>query len=507
MEIKKVISMYIGSQSLMKKYDQCLLDNGYTILELVDKVSQCLLKHMNGEYFSLLCGPGNNGADGLSLAIKLNNLGKKVDVYIFEDHNHLSQANRYYLDLCYEYGIHVVLLNDDILDEVMDEISHSDIIVDAMFGFGLNSSPRGLYQSVIEEINQLYDQNIIAIDIPTGLDCNTGTPYQSVVCATQTITLSAMKNGFLNPDSISFTGEVILEILDVNDVFEEAGLYLLADDKVVAPMLKSRRFDGHKGDYGRVILIAGCQDYKGASLLSAKSAVYTGSGVTTVMTTQEVMDSLTVYCPEVTTQLRAPVLRKEDFEKYNAILIGCGLGLSIDSYRYVIDVFSLSHQPLVIDADALTILSSNLDLLKNQERDIILTPHMGEFKRLCDVDNNDDMLFVAKEFARKHQVVLVLKGPYTIVTDGQEAYRVFAGNKAMATGGMGDVLAGMITSLLGQGYAALNAAVLGVYIHGYAGDRIAEKHYTVIPSVLIERIPQSMNEIKKSNLEKITCVE
>ena len=117
------------------------------------------------------------------------------------------------------------------------------------------------------------------------------------------------------------------------------------------------------------------------------------------------------------------------------------------------------------------------------------------------------MLFVAKEFARKHQVVLVLKGPYTIVTDGQEAYRVFAGNKAMATGGMGDVLAGMITSLLGQGYAALNAAVLGVYIHGYAGDRIAEKHYTVIPSVLIERIPQSMNEIKKSNLEEITCVE
>ena len=143
-------------------------------------------------------------------------------------------------------------------------------------------------------------------------------------------------------------------------------------------------------------------------MLSAKSAVYTGSGVTTVMTTQEVMDSLTVYCPEVTTQLRAPVLRKEDFEKYNAIFIGCGLGLSIDSYRYVIDVFSLSHQPLVIDADALTILSSNLDLLKNQERDIILTPHMGEFKRLCDVDNNDDMLFVAKEFARKHQVVLVL---------------------------------------------------------------------------------------------------
>lgn len=489
--------MYVGSQSLMKNYDQCLLDHGYTILELVDKASQCLLNHIHGQRLSILCGPGNNGADGLSLAIKLNDLGKRVDVYIFEDQNHLSTANRYYLDLCYEYGIHVILLNDDILDEMMNEMRQSDVIVDAMFGFGLNSSPRGLYQSVIEEINQLYDQDIIAVDIPTGLDCNTGIPYQSVVCATQTITLSAMKNGFLNPDSISFTGKVILEILDVDDVFEEAGLYQLADDKVVAPMIKSRRFDGHKGDYGHIALITGCQDYKGASLLSAKSAVYTGSGITTVMTTQEVIDSLTVYCPEVTTQLRAPVLRKEDFEKYNAILIGCGLGLSIDSYRYVIDVFSLSYQPLVIDADALTILSSHLDLLKNQERDIILTPHLGEFKRLCDVKENDDMLFVAKEFAKKYQVTLVLKGPFTIVTDGQESYRIFAGNKAMATGGMGDVLAGIITSLLGQGYSALNAAVLGVYIHGYTGDRIAEKHYTVIPSHLIEGIPQSMSEIQK----------
>ncbi|KXU51693.1 MAG: bifunctional ADP-dependent NAD(P)H-hydrate dehydratase/NAD(P)H-hydrate epimerase [Longibaculum muris] len=484
--------MKIGSSQFMKQYDEYLLNHGYQINELVDKASDCLIKHMHGQRYCLLCGPGNNGADGLSLAIKLFLQGKQVTVYIFEDQNHLSQANRYYLDQCYALNLEVILLNEDILDEVILHMKDCDIIVDAMFGNGLNSSPRGLYQMVIEQINQLYDQEIIAVDIPTGLNCDNGKPYQSVVCATQTITLTALKNGFLNPDSTSFTGQVIVEELDVEDVSEEVGLYQLADQKMMCSLLKERRFDGHKGDYGRTLLITGCHEYKGASLLSAKSCVYSGSGVVTVMSEQAVIDALTVYCPEVTTQLRPAVMRKEDFLKYQAILIGCGLGQSIDSYRHVIDVFSMSHQPLVVDADALTILSSNLDLLKNQERDIILTPHMGEFRRLCEFDEHSDMLFVARNFALKHHVILVLKGPYTIVTDGQESYRIFAGNKAMASGGMGDTLAGIITSLLGQGYGGLQAAMLGVYIHGRAGDCLANDAYTIIPSKLIDVIPQTM---------------
>ena len=449
--------MKIGSSQFMKQYDEYLLNHGYQINELVDKASDCLIKHMHGQRYCLLCGPGNNGADGLSLAIKLFLQGKQVTVYIFEDQNHLSQANRYYLNQCYALNLEVILLNEDILDEVILHMKDCDIIVDAMFGNGLNSSPRGLYQMVIEQINQLYDQEIIAVDIPTGLNCDNGKPYQSVVCATQTITLTALKNGFLNPDSTSFTGQVIVEELDVEDVSEEVGLYQLADQKMMCSLLKERRFDGHKGDYGRTLLITVCHEYKG-----------------------------------VTTQLRPAVMRKEDFLKYQAILIGCGLGQSIDSYRHVIDVFSMSHQPLVVDADALTILSSNLDLLKNQERDIILTPHMGEFRRLYEFDEHSDMLFVARNFAFKHHVILVLKGPYTIVTDGQESYRIFAGNKAMASGGMGDTLAGIITSLLGQGFSGLQAAMLGVYIHGRAGDCLANDAYTIIPSKLIDVIPQTM---------------
>ena len=490
--------MYIGSQKLMKEYDQFLLDRGYSIVELVDKASDCLLKHTTSyEYYSILCGPGNNGADGLSLALKLNALGKRVDIYIFEDQNHLSQANRYYLEQCDMAGIHITLLESDMIDDMMERIVQSDVVIDAMFGFGLNSSPRGIYRIVIEELNRLYDGDIIAIDIPTGLDCNSGKPYQSVICATQTITLTALKNGFLNPDSVFFTGEVIVEQLAIEDVSDEVGLYQMADEEVVIPLLKERRFDGHKGVYGRVGLITGCLEYKGAALLSAKSCVYSGSGVVSVITEQQVIDALTIYCPEATALLRPSCFRKEDFLKYQALLIGCGLGQSIDSYRYVIDVLSLSSQPLVIDADALTILSTNLDLLKNQDRDIILTPHMGEFKRLCDFSDQDDLLLVARNFASQHHVILVLKGPYTMVTDGQEAYRIKAGNKAMASGGMGDALAGIITSLLGQGYAGIQAAMLGVYIHGYTGDQLAKDAYTVIPSQLIEEIPHTMDKLLK----------
>lgn len=499
MKENEVIEMYIGSQALMKRYDACLLEQGYTIEELVDKASDCLYKHMSGHSFAIVCGPGNNGADGLSLAIKLFQQKKEVHVFIFDNGEHLSQANLYYLQQCYDLSIPVSLFQQDNLDALIQCMDSCETIVDAIFGFGLNSCPRGIYQSVIEEINQLYDHEVIAVDIPTGLQCNTGKPYQSVVYATKTITLSAIKNGFLNPDSRFFTGEVIVEMLDARDVGEAAGLYQMGNAKMIIPLLKERVFDGYKGTYGYTCLITGCQEYKGAALLSAKSCVYSGSGITTVMSDESVINVLTQFCPEATAVLRPPVLQKDDFVKYDALLIGCGLGQSLDSYRYVIDLLEKTHQPLVIDGDALTILSAHVDLLKNQKRDIILTPHLGEFQRLCPFQEDDDMLEIAQNFAKTYHVTLVLKGPYTMVTNGYESYRVMAGHKAMATGGMGDVLAGIITSFLGQGYQAIQAALLGVFIHGYTGEQLAKKAYTVLPSRLIEHLPEVMDEMIKSN--------
>ena len=490
--------MFIGTQALMKEYDQALLNYGYSIEELVDKASDCLMKHFdNKDNICVVCGIGNNGADGYSLAEKLYDNKKSVYIVVVGEIDKFSQAALYYYQRCDDKDIDLDFIGYDNFEYVIDKMTRFDTIVDAMFGFGLHSSPRGIFQSVIEEINKFYDKDIIAVDIPTGLDCDTGIPYQSVICATKTITFCSLKNGFLNPDSSAFTGDIVVELLDTADLRQEVGLYQLFEEKDAKLILKEREFYGHKGTYGRVLSITGCSQYKGAALMNTKASVYSGSGVVTLMSDEDVNASLSYFCPEATSLVRPSVLRKEDFDKYQSILIGCGLGLEIDAYRYVIDTLNLSNQPLVIDADALTILASNMDLLKKQNRPIILTPHMGEMKRLVTINDHDDLLKIAMQFAKENKVILVLKGPYTIVTDGIHNYRIHSGNKAMAVGGMGDTLAGMINSFVGQGYKPIDAVVLAVYLHGYCGDIIAEKSYTVVPSKLIDAIPFAMKRLLK----------
>ena len=201
--------------------------------------------------------------------------------------------------------------------------------------------------------------------------------------------------------------------------------------------------------------------------------------------------------PECTSLIRNDVLDIDLFCKYDTLLIGSGLGLNEQSEQYVIDVLKNATCPLVIDGDALTIVSKHLDLLKEFKYPVILTPHHGEFKRLCNYEDELDMIEKVNQFSLDYGVIVVLKGPNTIITDGNEIYRNITANKAMATAGMGDVLAGMISSFVGQGYSSKIAAILGTYIHGSCGDIIAENSYTVIPSKMINLIPKVMHEIIK----------
>lgn len=492
--------MYIGSSRLMKQYDEMLLASGYTIEELVDKASDCLIKHIPRGKVAILCGPGHNGADGLSLALKLLQRGDSPYIFILQKY-HCSKVYDSYLEKCKIGGIVIKEVEESFLDGIVDFIAGCDIIVDALFGFGLNGCPRGLYALLIEAVNRLCHPCVIAIDIPTGLNCNTGKPYSSVLVATKTITLTALKDGFLNPDSAFFTGDIVVEMLDINEPIKYNGLCQWADKKMIMSLMKERRYDGHKGTYGKVGMIVGCGQYKGAALLSCKSAVYSGSGIVTLISESGVNDSLTLFCPEATTRIREEIVFENDLNIYDALLIGSGLGLDEKAFGYVKETLACGHQPIVIDGDALRILSNQLTLLK-QDRTFVLTPHLQEFYRLHPFEENSDLLYEAIEFAKTYNIILVLKGPHTIVTDGDVCYRVSSGNKAMAVAGMGDTLAGMITSFLGQGYPALKACLLAVYIHGYAGDCIARNHYTVMPSHLIEKIPEVMDELlkEKSNL-------
>ena len=484
--------MYVGTQDLLKQYDAYLLSHGYEIEELVNLASDALFPHFNKyQKIAILIGPGNNGADGYSLGLKLEKAGAEVDFYYTGDLRKLSQANRYYRSQVNEE--HLLEVNENNINQI--DWNLYDCIVDGLFGFGLNSAPRGMYKTIIEKINQNYHGKVGAIDIPTGLDCNTGKAYDGTLKADFTVTLTALKQGFLDPRSIGYTGEVFLETLKVKNCFKEAGLFEYVGKEYAKKHLRKRNYNGYKNIYGTDGLIVGSDQYTGAPLLATKAAYYTGAGIVKTITSEKVTQLLPLYIPEAIPVKRPEIFHYDDFDGYDAILVGCGLGLEENSFRAVIDIMTASICPLVIDADALTILSRNMHLLEKQNRSIILTPHIGEFKRLCHVDQYPDLMIAAKSFAKQYHVILVLKGPHTIVTDGFTSYRIASGNKAMAVGGMGDTLAGIITSLLGQGYESLEAAVLGVYIHGAAGDAISKNAYTVIPEKLIEEIPHTMAEL------------
>ena len=488
--------MYVATSKQMKAYDNALLKEGYSIEELVDKASNAILPHCMGyNNILIVCGPGNNGADGISLGIKLHLRARNVKLYCFGNPNKFSQANNFYLDQAQEMEVSVTFMDEEDLSLFISDARKADVVIDAMFGFGLNSEVRGIAKILIDEINNLYDTDVIAIDLPTGLNPDTGIPYGNVICAGKTITLTALKQAFLNEECHMYTGEIAVEILDAKDLRQELSLAKLVSPSWVKYHLKPRSYYGHKGNYGKILHLTGCDHYRGAALLASRASVYSGSGVVCVCSSEKVIDALASLTPECTSCLREERLSETLFKQRDAILIGSGLGLDLQSEQYLIDTLKYAQCPLVIDADALTILAKHLDLLKACSVPIILTPHVGEFKRLCNYQDELEMIDKAAAFALEYNVIVVLKGPNTLITNGHESYRNITANKAMATAGMGDVLAGMITSFVGQGYTPKNAAILAVYLHGSCGDVIGDNSYTVIPSKLIELIPQIMHEI------------
>lgn len=488
--------MFVATSRQMKAYDQALLNEGYKIEELVDKASDVILPHcLKYSHIIIVCGPGNNGADGISLGIKLHIRAREVKLYCFGNPDKFSDANNYYVQQAQEMEVPIVFMAQEDMGLFKSDLQKADLIVDAMFGFGLNSPVRGLAKNLIDEINTLVDTDVIAIDIPTGLNPDNGIPYGSVIQATKTVTLTAIKQAFLNEECHQYTGEIAIELLRVKDLRKDQKLARLVSPAWVKRHLKQRDYYGYKGVYGKVLHITGCNHYRGAALMAAKASVYTGSGIVCVNSTEKVIDGLTVFVPESTSMLRNDKLDHEMFDDYNAILIGSGLGLNEQSEQYVIDVLTNATCPVIIDGDGLTILARHLELLKETKAKVILTPHAGEFKHLCNYDDELDMIEKATQFALEYQVVVVLKGPNTLITNGTNIYRNITANKAMATAGMGDVLAGIITSFAGQGYDVKDAAILGTYIHGACGDILGDDVYTVIPSEMIKLIPKVMMDV------------
>ncbi|HUQ65022.1 MAG TPA: NAD(P)H-hydrate dehydratase [Flavitalea sp.] len=432
-----------------------------------------MLHDYKSRSFSIFCSKGNNGGDGLALARMLSNTGHTVSVYILE-FGYIG-TNDFQLNLA---RLHETQVNISYISvaENIKKINENDVVIDAILGTGLNRAIDGLTAMVVNHINDAGNE-ILSIDIPTGLFADKSSRGNTVIRAQHTLSFQCYKLAFLMQENQPYIGELYILNIGLHEEYLNTATsdFILVDLSLAHDLLKPRKIFSHKGDYGHGALITGSTGMMGASALCAKAFMRSGAGKLTCHIPSSGNIIMQVAVPEAMCKIE----QGEDYikslsavENYDAVGIGPGLGLHDSHTALLASLFKAYRTPVVIDADALNAIAKSPALLKNVPPLSVLTPHTREFERLFGSFETDfSRMEVAQAKAKELNIVIVLKGAYTfIATPGGMGYFNNSGNPGMATGGTGDVLTGIITGLLCQGYASEHAAILGVYAHGLAGD-------------------------------------
>ena len=438
------------------------------------------IKDLDTATVMVVCGMGNNGGDGLALARMLTTAGVEVVVYIvalsdkgtpdFEiNKQRLSNMD---VNVCHVFSAEDILFSSSV-----------DIIVDAVLGSGLTRPLEGEMAKIIQKINA-FEAEKIAIDMPSGLFADRSSVGNMVFRVHHTLTFQFPKLPFFFPENEQFVGQ--FHVLDIGlhrqyIAQTPTSMYYVADVEMPSALIRRPKFS-HKGTFGHALLVAGSMGKVGASIFAAKACMYMGCGLTTVHLPTDAVGCMQVAFPEAMVSIDSDdnifTSFPADMNKYTAAGVGPGLGTDEKSIAALKDFLSLWNKPLVLDADALNMIAMRKEeMLPMLKPYTIITPHVKEFRRwVGEWDNDFDRLEKQKSLAKDLNIIVVLKGANTSVCcpDG-EVYFNSTGNPGMATGGSGDVLTGVITSLLAQGFTAKEAAVLGVYLHGLAGDKAAER--------------------------------
>jgi NAD(P)H-hydrate epimerase len=454
----------------------------------------------------VFAGPGNNGGDGMALARMLSASRYDVEVHYVQFTDKRSpdwEINR--LRLQAETDVSLKFLENPGQFPV---ISSGDIIIDAVFGSGLTRSAEGLAAEVIRVINRI-DCTKIAIDIPSGLfgEDNSSNEHENIVRADYTLTFQFPKLSFLFAENYRYTGEwFVLPIgLHQDAIRDTPSSYTLLGKSDVIPLLKKRnRFD-HKGNYGHGLLVSGSAGKIGACVLGAGAALRSGIGLLTCHVPSCGTAVIQSSVPEAMVRSDPSVeyiSNTGDTGLFSATGVGPGLGTGAETEVALFHLLSECDKPLIIDADALNILSVNKEWLTLLPPDTILTPHPGEFERLAGKTGHGYARLTRQiEFSLEHKCIVVLKGAYTSITtsDGKVFFNS-TGNPGMATAGSGDVLTGILLSLLAQGLLPVNAAMLGVFLHGLAGDIAAEEscYESIVASDIINCLGKAFNKIREN---------
>jgi len=487
--------MRILNTSQMREADRrTIQDIGIASLVLMENAGRQVVAAIESLYpdlaerrVAIVCGKGNNGGDGFVVARTLLQRGLDASVFVIGRVSEIKGDARINLDILGRIGLQVVEVADESAWELHGaEIAAHDLIIDAMFGTGLQAALSGFYETVVADINEA-GVPIVSIDMPSGMSADTCDLIGDAIDATVTVTLGAPKLPLVMPPAEAKSGEVVIADIgipsDVIDQLEGPRIELLTRDQMRA-LIQPRAVDSHKGDFGRVLVVAGSMGKSGAAVLCAHGALRSGAGLVTVASPRSCQPIIAAHGFEYMTEgLDETITGTVDYAAVDAVLgidadvivAGPGLGRGEGVTTFVRELLDKCEGPLVFDADALNAFADEPSLLVGREgRDLIITPHPGEMARLvgCTVEDlQADRLGLAGDFAKRHKLYVVLKGYRTLVaTPDGKIFVNPTGSPGMATGGTGDVLAGMLAAWLAQLLDAEAACRLAVYLHGSAGE-------------------------------------
>jgi len=502
--------MKILKSSQIKEVDAYTIKNEpVASIDLMERAAMTITRKVADYYapetiVKLFIGPGNNGGDGLAVARQLVEFGFLPEVYLLKITDNLSPNAEINLERLKK--INKVKISEITNENVFPKLQRNDLLIDALFGSGLSRKLEGLPAGLVKYMNQS-GADIVSIDIPSGLfgEDNGANDRDSIITATYTFTFQMPKLSFLFRENESFVGQ--WEVMDIGLMQEaideiDSGYFMLTGKDISTQIIRRGKFS-HKGTYGHALLISGSYGKVGAAVLSAKACLRTGCGLVTVHVPKVGYEIVQTALPEAMISIDWSDIIFTDvpeIDHYSCIGIGPGIGTKHNTQKALFNLLERVEKPMVMDADALNILSQHKDWIQKIPANSILTPHPKEFERLVG-ETADDYARIQQQikFAVKNKLILVLKGAYTSIAmpDGT-CYFNSTGNPGMATAGSGDVLTGIILSLVGQGYDPAHAATIGVYLHGLSGDIAFEKmgQEALIASDIIENLGSAYLKLK-----------
>ncbi len=522
------MTMKIVTSEEMRRIEQACAGIGLPPEVLMEEAGKAIaeeagriLSDVSRQHVLCLVGPGNNGGDGLVAARYLHDRGAGVSVFLAGQ----RPANDPNLRLVEERGITVIdAARDETLTEFDELLASAGCIIDALFGTGKIRPLRGIFQQVLEKTLRAKEarggMRIMAVDLPSGVDADSGAADPASLSVDNTISLGYPKAGLFNFPGAARAGKLSVVDIGIPDCLAEAITTGLTTDEWARGILPRRPIEANKGTFGKVLVVAGSINYTGAAYLACSGALRVGAGLITLATATSLLPIMAAKLTEVTylplpeseagdISLRAVEIITQQSKDYDVMLVGCGLGQSRSTVDFVRALLFKQGLPApVIDADALNTLAVTADWWQRLPNDAILTPHPGEMGRLSGLEVAEiqaDRLGTASKFAREWQKTVVLKGAYTAVAapDGRVMVSPMA-NPGLASAGTGDVLAGTIAGLRAQGCPVFESAVLGVYLHGKAGEMVRDRlgEAGMIASDLLPWLPMAIKQLKETGQER-----